>query len=462
MDVEYIGLVTQGSCLLDPIDLCPPAKFIYPNGFLPGKVYWGKLMYPKRKLYSIEDIHWEPVIGNDPALGLMNSIPLECNVSAEAKLRGDHFYGLTYSCAYGPLFEVFPGCCADTLRWFNANDGSFGDIDLVQPIAAMAKEQGWDFAAASHSFDIHEYDGVKHALVLVQYNCTESPSCPLPSVFLDSIICLSLEDGKTLKKTSSGKTAFSIFDEVGTLSAIPNESIYKIAYAQPGFGAFITFDLFDVAPILRPGPGPEEQWHANSLAHFVAKDGTAVLAFTQDYQNSATLVKDPFTYSAAEGGGEILQRFGTPGNGRSQNITSHFFGLDPRDGPLALIHNPFYYVKPDGTEWIVVMNNFGPETEPMSSLFQFELNLVPQDPSIELNDMVFATGYERIPFRKGPDNSGSHSHAGGGSGYPLGTKYNTTDVFLSTSEGLYVMDTSGRYKLLSEGDFFDLGVHYTP
>merc|ERR1712096_358678 len=112
----------------------------------------------------------------------------------------------------------------------------------------------------------------------------------------DAIIAVSLQDG-TLRQTALGDKYFSMFEHAGTTSTTDDDTRFKVQHVANGAG---------------------EQWHGNGVIRFETLAGVKVLAVTGRFGNEAVLMKDPFTYSAAEGGGEIVQRFGTFQTSQSQ------------------------------------------------------------------------------------------------------------------------------------------------
>merc|ERR1712178_556550 len=97
--------------------------------------------------------------------------------------------------------------------------------------------------------------------------------------------------------------------EAGTFSTTSKDSRFKIQYSKDSEGSF---------------PGGGEQFHGNGVQRFTAKSGITYLAFTHRADAEAVIFKDPFTYNSAEGGGKIVQRFGTPAYGSS---STRYFGL---------------------------------------------------------------------------------------------------------------------------------------
>merc|ERR1712100_255731 len=86
--------------------------------------------------------------------------------------------------------------------------------------------------------------------------------------------------------------------------------------------------------------GADEEWHGNGVLRFETLAGVSVLAYTARSASESVLIKDPFTYSAAEGGGEIVQRFGT----FRPSDKYRTFGMDDSKGVdiTGGVHNLWY------------------------------------------------------------------------------------------------------------------------
>jgi len=89
--------------------------------------------------------------------------------------------------------------------------------------------------------------------------------------------------------TEDGNLFYSFLDHVGTMDVA--EAVEKI--------------LYDAASL--------NQWHENGVERFVSVAGVALIAVTQRDYADVFVIKDPWVYSNAYGGADvILQRFGTP------------------------------------------------------------------------------------------------------------------------------------------------------
>merc|ERR1719414_1965390 len=94
----------------------------------------------------------------------------------------------------------------------------------------------------------------------------------------------------------------------------------------------------------------------------------------------ATLMKDPFTYTADEGGGRVLQRFGSPvmydDVGSKTDVVRNFGAatadrISSTDG----VHNVWYQRYSSGRETVTMFAN-GVEADDYSHVFEFDLNFV--------------------------------------------------------------------------------------
>lgn len=335
------------------------------------------------------------------------------------------------------------GCCADTLRKFGRDDGgSYSDVDLLTTIATVFEDvavtdslTGTPWAYANHAFDITTINGASVAIVDVAYKLADLGDC-----MVDAVVAVDLDSGKVVE-TADGDSYFSFYEHIGTLSTEATDGIYKIQYrsiasnkdsasAFPAFpthwgeppmaqtrdygewpggygfgsgtvGAWIQEKMDeDVARGHRVRSstfmGDDEdsqQFHQNGLTRFQATDGTWVLAVTQKVHGEAVLMKCPFTYSSALGGGSILQRFGSPTTWvEGVAASTHSFGLSSSEGAITALHNIYHTVYPDGTHTMsLFVNNQGSSS--VSQVYEFEVNLVPEPASGDYDDTIFTTTY---------------------------------------------------------------------
>ncbi len=143
--------------------------------------------------------------------------------------------------------------------------------------------------------------------------------------------------------------------------------------------------------------GSGEEWHGNGVNRFQALDGTWILAITQRFANGALLVKDPFTYSAAQGGGKIMQRFGTPAIWDGSSASAyHFFGMKEQSGHVSSgVHNLWHNVYGDRETLTMFVN--GMSTDSKSHAYEFDVKLTSED-AAEKSDAAFDTTHSSVAF----------------------------------------------------------------
>merc|ERR1711924_353287 len=215
-------------------------------------------------------------------------------------------------------------------------------------------------------------DGVPHAFCMVQYSETK-----LGNAYTDALAVINLVTGK-IKPTVDGDLFFNILEKAGTTEDSAAASLFKVQFQK-------TYS--------------DQQWHGNGVNRFTTKSGVTVLAFTHRFASEAVLLKDPWTYAEAKGGGKILQRFGCPqqyANGQATG-KQRAFGIDTTHGPSrAGVHNVFYQVKANGTETVSMFAN-GVGSDSFSHVFEFEVKLVDEQ-SGATGDDVFNTAWSTAPF----------------------------------------------------------------
>jgi hypothetical protein len=262
------------------------------------------------------------------------------------------------------------GCCADTMRIYD-KQGSVSDLDLE---AAMQDAfPGSTFAHATHTFDLGMLDGELHAFTMVQY---AEPD--LGGTKVDSVMAVNLGDG-SIRQTELGEKHFSIYQHLGTSATTAEESIFAMQYYQQG------------------GSMSGEEWHGNGVKRFQSLDGTWVLAVTQRFANGAMLLKDPFTYSAAQGGGKILQRFGTPAiwDG-SASSKYHHFGMEESEGYVTTgVHNLWHNIYGDRETLTMFVNGMSADSK--SHAYEFDIKLTSEEEA-KKTDAAFATNHSSVAF----------------------------------------------------------------
>jgi len=441
---EYIALASTEQCEeeWEDFDKCPN-----------NNLQWMKLTYPAQPFDSIDNLTWSDARG-DPALGKWDNMPLgSAGLSCTMRLDGtdEHAskaYALINDFRLGPTGRetadtdhVPGGCCAPTMRVYEKSTGEFSDIDLLAVVREAVDDQPVKWITSSHAFHLDRIDGTLYAFVIVQYLVNQTQD-NLGDLHLDAMICLNMDDGKTLIRTKAGLKYFSLFDNLGTFS---DDSVYKIRY-------------------IRNGTSHPEQWHLNGISRFTTMDGTTVLAFSTIHDNEVVLLRDPWTYSVAERGGEILQRFGTPGWALSaaDGVPKRHFGFPASEGHMMQVHGVQHFIQSDGTDWITIFNNAilqddkeDPTFETVdvaaqmgdpryeSASWRFQVKLVPESQQAcgeRCGEEVFATNYRHQRL-------GKYSFAQGGC-RPLGNHYGATDVFMCNTLmfGPVFYDGHGRIK----------------
>jgi len=389
-----------------------------PNGGGPQaksnpKIKWSKLEYPVGGPSETSEVTTSDVTSAVPALGSWYDLSMGADVKGAmltAKIYGDDMY------AYVNTGKVPTGggCCADTIRVYPRTQSESRDIDIESVVQEAFP--GSSFAHASHTFDITEIDGEALALCVIQY---EESSLNTKA---DAIVAVSLQDG-TLRQTALGDKYFSMFEHAGTTSTAADDSRFKVQHVKNG---------------------ADEEWHGNGVIRFETLTGVTVLAYTARFANEAVLIKDPFTYSAAEGGGEILQRFGTFRT--SQRQKSRTFGLDDSKGvDITGVHN-LWYQRYGERETITMFAN-AVSSDSKSHVFEFDIKLTSESDA-DKSDAAFATDYTDVPF--------SYLAQAQGGARPLGDGVWIGAAGVGSFSGFEIVDKSGDSKKLSgSGMFYD-------
>ncbi|KAJ1460909.1 hypothetical protein M885DRAFT_508368 [Pelagophyceae sp. CCMP2097] len=210
------------------------------------------------------------------------------------------------------------GCCADTLRVYGAAGANDVNLDALLD-GIFAEDAPWHHA--THTFDVYLLDGRPHAMLQVQYS-----DARLDGTKVNALVVVNVESNMVVP-TVDGDLYFSISDHLGTRSLVYRETVYKVQYFNAS----------------------TEEWHGNGVLRFEAADGTRLVALTHRFYQEAFVIKDPWAYGAADGGGgEMLQRFGTaPFYNAADNETAarrfHRFGLPASAAQFTGgVHNVFY------------------------------------------------------------------------------------------------------------------------
>lgn len=113
----------------------------------------------------------------------------------------------------------------------------------------------------------------------------------------------------------------------------------------------------------------------------------------------AVLFQDPWAYTRKDGGGQILQRFGTPtllaSDPEESSSSYRYFGLDSNASAFVSgVHNVFYRAKSlalDGSESISLFVN---SQDGKSAAYEFALKLVEEGSKDDTgDDKTFRTDY---------------------------------------------------------------------
>jgi hypothetical protein len=288
-----------------------------------------------------------------------------------AKIVGDNMYALysqdEYTASGG-------GCCADTLRIYSrTGGGQFTSMNLTSVVQTGLNNTD---AYVSHTFDVAMLqDGTLAALFQVKY--LESA---IGNAYADAIVGMNILDGSLLK-TASGASAFNMYEVAGTTSRRSKDSRFKIQYYSDS------------------NTKTGEEFHGNGVQRFTSTDGTAYLAFTHRTDAEAVIFKDPFTYSIGNGGGLIVQRFGTPSLYSSSGATreTRYFGLQSSASAFASgVHNVFYTASSyssslKGKETIALFVN---KQDDKSAVYEFVFNPVEEGSTADSgDDTVFDVDY---------------------------------------------------------------------
>jgi len=230
-------------------------------------------------------------------------------------------------------------------------------------------------AHVSHTFDMTTLkDGTLAALFQVKYL---EPATG--GDYADAIVGMKISDGSILK-TASGASAFNMYKEAGTMSTVSKESRFKIQYYVDSSTS---------------GTGGE-QFHGNGVLRFTSKAGTSYLAFTHRMDAEAVIFKDPFTYTSQQGGGKIVQRFGTPYlYDKYGSSTARYFGLKSSASAFVSgVHNVFYTTASASLGGKETISLFVNAQDSKSAAYEFVLNPVEEGSKTDSgDDTVFAVDY---------------------------------------------------------------------
>jgi len=411
MRVEYLALVPNGQ---------GPMKETGP--FITD---WIKVSYPAEGDFTASDVNMGPLSGDEGkgVIGALRGLDLG---ESGAMLTGRLHNGNLHVFVNTGLAPIARGCCADTMRIYPGDGSVSRDVIIVNIVrTAVNSIPNRRFLGISHAFHPWEVDGTTFFLLPVIFADTKL------GLTIDGIIALNLDTLKILP-TAEGDIMFIPWRYAGTLDGSAEGTIFKVQYKASG-------------------PPPVQQWHSNCVRTFTTSDGTDVLAIALRMDVEAILFKNPYLHKKADGGGTILQRFGSPKifNQSGEIIGQHHFGIKVAD-TLPLIpgnatptkraygglHNIYYFKHHDGRETLTVFaNQYHGGNQ--SGLFEYDMKLV-KDSSGKATDAVFDTNYTFVllPFA---------SCAQGGA-RPIGN-----GVYIAASgladRGYMAVDTLGNQKL---------------
>lgn len=312
-----------------------------------------------------------------------DSLRLDSGFSLTFKIKDDKLYG-AHNLGVAPDDH---GCCSDTLRVYESSSPlAYNDVDTASLMSSLFPNAMDGWAYTSHTFDIttNMPDVDVAAIFIVQVKRSD-----LSGALTDVLVAYDLANDVVIK-TVDGDDYFDMYEQIGTLSTKPADSIFKIQHYN------VTDDVADGGPPDPPSTSSEE-WHANGISSITLKDGTPLLANTHRSLSEAFLLGDPWRLSASEGGGKIMQRFGNP---TSNNINSHSFGGYESSGVWNGVHNVDYklYDEDDRETITIFVNNDGSGD---SYVYEFDINLVDEDKLTgTVSDSVFDTAYTKLktPF----------------------------------------------------------------
>lgn len=330
---------------------------------------WAELRYDE-SASSISEVYFEILNATTPEVGAWFDLDLSKGggkgLGLTAKVHKDKLYAYIEKAT---VADARGGCCADTMRIYDRTTGKYTEIDLDAMLSKIFP-QSISFHHATHTFDVEEKDGVVYVWLMVQYS---DPT--LDEVPTNAAVVFSAVDG-VVQKTKDGDAFFSFSQHIGTTSTALNETIFKVQYEKPS-------------------GKKSEEWHGNGILSFTTKAGVKLLAITHRMDAEAVIMKDPYTYGASDGGGSILQRFGTPHFGTAQR---HHFGLPASatdwDGGC---HNVFYTASTNtkalmGNETISLFVN-SVNGGSSSFAYEFVLSLTEEKPDVIYTDRVFDTKF---------------------------------------------------------------------
>mmetsp|Transcript_94615 Transcript_94615/g.270780 ORF Transcript_94615/g.270780 Transcript_94615/m.270780 type:complete len:449 (+) Transcript_94615:52-1398(+) len=335
---------------------------------------------------SASDVTIEAADDSLDALGAWEDLELDGYLALTGRVSGDNYYAYMNT-GRAPNSN---GCCADTMRVFGKDDdGAYSDLEIDAIVTEVFANISVSYAYATHMFDMTKIAGATVAMMVVQYKEPE-----LNDALCDAVVALNVETGEVVP-TADGDELFSYYRSLGTTSATASDGIYSIYHSSASTEHDALLKRASASELIAAIEANHtlaqsvEEYHQNGLTRFTAADDTTILASTHRSANTeARLLKCPWRYTTAEGGGSILQRFGSPG--------VHTFGLTSKTGSFTAMHNIWYHATAAGDETLTVFVNTQ-TGEQHCMVYEFGLNLVAEaDAGDEYDDTVFETTYQSV------------------------------------------------------------------
>jgi hypothetical protein len=381
-------------------------------------IQWARIEFPE-DLTSSDQVTVTTTLSDDDKDFLDNwfALDLEYELLLTGKPHGDNFYAFIHTDM--PHDAGLAG--ADSIRIWNRHG--------EEPREAFI----YNFHA-THSFWLDEFDGPNggngevHAWLVGWLMGADGGNAHtfdhlFDNTLMDGIRCISTAtiDG-TVMNTADGDDAFFVYEHLGHVD-YESGSPYKVQYYPDS---------------------PISQYHLNAITRFT-HEGIDILAITSYQTAECILFKDPWVYTSAEGGGSILQRFGTPHHlaGELAGVF-HYYGVTEEDGyHFNGMHNPHYHAE-RGTVSIFV-NQFSNNKSENSHVFEFKVRLVPETPeNAALGDVVFNTEYNTIAC--------DFKATAGGGVRPLGKSAEGDTVYMVSSGsarlGGHIVDMEGNTQVI--------------
>jgi len=361
-------------------------------------------------LTSASDVTFSPVSSDDATdiatLGTwVGGLYFGVETMDTAKVYGDNLYAQFYEGSGSYYPEV--SCCADTVRVYNKYDDAdnYSEIDLHSLITVEAFGDSGYTAQASHTFDFAEIDGQTFLFSVVYYYHYNSGDSSTTNECY-AVVAIDLATNELV-------------------STLDGDRYWDMAN-------FIKGDDDDDSPYLI-----NYMTHASGLVSFT-HEGTDLLGMTWKDTNEIVVWTNPWSTTAEDGGGAIVQRFGTP-KSKETGVNSFSFGFDYGDFTFKGMHNAWYST--DEGQLTVFINGITTDGDKESYIFNFDVNIVREEDvdltgDIDTDEEVFDTDYTYIEL------SFQTSSTGGGRGLGNGVYITSTGT---VQEGMAVVDGTDEY-----------------